>query len=341
MTLKFMDSFDHYATANLLQKWTYTYGDVTIVTGGRFTTNCMRIAGNAYAKKTLGVNASTLTVGFAVNFGSVGGGQIVIDFLDANERQMCVTGSIISGLFNICRGAGGEAVTILATTETPLYAGVWYYFEFKVVFHASAGSAELKINNTSYASVSGIDTTATANAYANEIRIGPRAPYYAAQLYDDLYVCDGLGAVNNDFLGDHRVECLFPTGAGATTNWTPSAGANYECVDEVAPDDDTTYNSQDDADLPETDTFAMGNLVSTTGTIAGVQSLLYERKDDAGDVTVCPVFRIGGTDYPGTGINIPDTYQYKMQVFEESPATDAAWEIAEVNGMEYGYKRTA
>lgn len=339
MTLRFMDSFDHYATANILKKWSSIYGDVTIVSGGRFGTNCMQIAGNAYAKRALGVNASTLIVGFAVNFGSVGSFHPIVQLWDSSITQISVNGSATAGLLEIRRGNAGDS-PLLATAETPVNAGVWYYLEIKVVFHDSAGSVELKINNTTYASATGIDTVASANAYANSFSFN-NASFYPATLYDDLYVCDGLGAVNNNFLGDHRVECLFPSGAGAHAEWTPSAGSNYQNVDDATPDDDTTYNSQNDADLPETDTFAMTNLVSTTGTIAGVQSLLYVRKDDAGDVTVNPVFRISTTDYNGAGTNVPDTYLYRSEIFEKSPATDAAWAIAEINGLESGYKRTA
>ena len=35
-----------------------------------------------------------------------------------------------------------------------------------------------------------------------------------------------------------------PTGDGNYSDWTPSAeAANYEMVDEVTPDDDTSYNN--------------------------------------------------------------------------------------------------
>lgn len=343
MTLLFMDSFDHYAAADVLRKWTSMTGVATMLTG-RFGGSCVRLtSANCIMHKTLTGSHQTLIWGAAVKFSAFPGQYgHVIRFTEGGYTdtylQCGVRHSVTPGLFTLNGGSGA----VLAESVIPLYANVWYYFELKAYIHNSLGTMELRVNNTTYASASNVDTQKTANANADGFGIGEYYNFASGTYYDDMYICNGAGGVNDDFLGDHRVECLFPSGAGNYAQWTPNGAANnYDCVNDAAPNGDTDYNSQDGAGLPKIDSFAMSNLESTTGTIKGVQSVLYHRKDDAGDVTVAPLYRIGGTDYPQTGVNLPDTYQYGMEVEEVSPATATAFSIAEVNGLEFGYKRTA
>ena len=61
---------------------------------------------------------------------------------------------------------------------------------------------------------------------------------------------------------------LRPNAAGGNTGLTPSAGANWECVDEETPDEDTTYVYITDADGYDTYTT---DLVAGSGTINEVR----------------------------------------------------------------------
>jgi hypothetical protein len=135
------------------------------------------------------------------------------------------------------------------------------------------------------------------------------------------------------------VELLLPSGAGAETQWTPSAGSNYQNVDENPENGDTDYNKSNT--VGQVDTYAMANLVSVAGLIYGVQYLEYARKDNAGTRTIAPVARIGGADYLGSNVNLSDSYAYTREIKELSPATAAAWTISEINAMEFGVKVTA
>ena len=85
----------------------------------------------------------------------------------------------------------------------------------------------------------------TANATADGLQLGMGSIPNGTPTWDvdDLYVLDGTASTpaNNDFLGDVRVEGLDPNAAGSNAAWTPSAGANYACVNETPPTDDTSY----------------------------------------------------------------------------------------------------
>jgi|SRR3990167_662169 len=331
MTLLFVDSFDHYASAELELKWTAKGSATTVIDGsnGRNSTAGLNAGSTAGSvRKTLpgGAKATLIAgVGFKPNaFTAI---RQVLGFMDGASVQ-CDVRVTTSGTLTITRNG-----TVLATGTTVLSLGVYYYIELKATIHDSTGSAVLRINSVQELSVSGVDTKNTANASADGVQLGGNGQMY----FDDLYVCDDNGSVNNDFLGDIRVEAILPSGAGNSAQWTPSAGANYENVDETPPDEDTTYNSS----LTPTnlDLFAMANLVSTSGSIKGIQTLRYTRKDDAGARIIRRAIRTGATNYFGSNESISlQTYAYFHEIVENNPNTTNPWTISEVNAIEAGYE---
>lgn len=339
MALRFVDSMSHYST--LLEKWDNT-GEIPYV----LTSSSPRRAGgksvtppNWYGAclKILG-NQSTWIVGHAAKM--MGGNESVATFWDGTTCKIQVTTNL-DGTLRVNNGAW----TLLGTSLAIPF-NVWIFIEVKVVIHASAGSVEIRVNGDTLLSISGVVTSSAGNAYANLIGVGqpsgqsdPSVSAADGQLHTDWYMCDGTGTTNNDFLGDCVVECLLPTGAGAESQWTPSAGSNYENVDEALANGDTDYNKSNT--VGQVDTYAMADLVSATGLIYGVQYVQYARKDNAGTRKIAGVARIGSADYPGNDINLYDAYRVMMDIQEKSPSTAAAWTISEINAMEYGAKVTA
>jgi len=131
-----------------------------------------------------------------------------------------------------------------------------------------------------------------------------------------------------------------PTGAGTKTEWVPSTGANYACVDENPTWSDSDYISTDVSG--EIDTYAC-NDVTGVGTI---QSLwMYNRTASYGTPNNDYqnfVMRIGGTEYSGEGELVKSiAWSTHRQVFELSPATSSAWTSGEINAIELGVKMAA
>jgi hypothetical protein len=333
MTLLFCDGFDHYTS--ITDKW--NGGIANFYAGeGRFGTSAFRLGdSNASAVKNIGVNASTIIVGMSIRFtyfGTVDPFRVAC-FRDNGAMQL---GFYVSSSGFPVIWAGST----LWTGTIPFVIGVTQYIEMKATIHNSTGTVELRSQGVVLASLTGQNTRGgTSNNYANEFHIGPAGQANHSVYVDDLYVCDTAGSVNNDFLGDVRVQSIFPSGAGNTTQMTPSAGSNYTCVDETTPNGDTDYVSETAAG--EKDTYAFGNLTPTSGTIKGVQVLINARKDDAGFRTIAPVYRPASTDYDGSTVNVGDSYVYYSEITEVSPETSSAWTIAEVNGAEFGVKLIA
>ena len=337
MALVFCDGFDHYVESDLNKKWNVVVSsNLTITTGGRYGSNrSLQNLTNATQQVIKFVPSyPTYIVGFAMKTDSFTTPMSLVEFRDQSTVQCKLTWNEI--------GSGGylRAYTAGSTdrgncSSFITYNGVWRYFEIEVTIHNSAGAIEVRENGVTMLSLSGIDTQATGNAIIDRVAFGGApAISYTNMSYDDFYLCDDQGSVSNTFLGDIRVQSIFPSGAGATTQMTPSAGSNYACVDETTPNGDTDYVSETTAG--EKDTYAFGNLTPTSGTIKGVQILINARKDDAGSRSIAPVYRPSSTDYDGTTKSVSDSYTYLSEITEVSPATSSAWTIAEINGAEFG-----
>jgi len=216
------------------------------------------------------------------------------------------------------------ATKLAETGELPRLS--WMHIEAKLVV-AAAGSYEVRINGVTVLSAAGVDMTMTANESADKVALGGDG--YTCQ--DDVCIADGTGG--EGFIGDKRVVTRMPTGNGHYADWTPSAGPNWQCVDEETPNDDTDYVSS--ATVGHKDSYDMA-AVGMVGLVSAVQILACVRKDDAGVHTARLLTRSGGGDSFGTAEAIGDSYQYLRQVRETDPATGVAWTVAGVDAMEAG-----
>lgn len=331
MALLFIDSFDHYAFADLGLKWTSAGG--TSIATGRFG-SCLQGANYACSKSFTG--AATIVVGFALKWSNTAAGGTVCELRNGTTVHAQVrldnSGHLVAANSGGTPYTGGTGTAVLS-------AGVWYYVEAKVFVHDTTGTFDVKLNGASELALTGLDTRNGATTTIDTIRIGNTGTATAS--YDDLYILDTSGsAPTNDFLGDCRVEAIFPTGAGNYAQWTPLSSTNVSNVDETTPDGDTTYNSSSTAN--QIDSFAYGNLTPSSATVYGLQYALYARKDDAGTRTIAPLARISSTDYASaTTHNLSTSYAYYLQIKEQSPASSSAWTVSEINGAEFGYKEIA
>lgn len=278
--------------------------------------------------KTIDAQA-TWIVGCAHYTASTSFSNEFLGVMDAGTLQCEVGINVTSKKLEIRRNG-----TVLATGATILQLSQYYFVELKVTIADAGGTADLHLNGVSDATFTG-DTKNTANASANQIFLGDNASQNLGW-WDDWYACDGTGSINNDFLGDVKVELLVPTGAGNSTQFTPSTGSNWQNVDEALSNDDTDYNSS--ATAAQKDTFATSDLATASGTVKGMMQTVVFRKDDAGGRTIRTVVRSGATDYTGTTTTVLDTYSGVYHVREVDPATSAAWTIANVNAVQVGYE---
>jgi hypothetical protein len=350
MAMRFLESFDLYATADILKKWTgglltqFSSNTITIGAFGRNSTQGLRITyvdSNAFINltKTLAPSGSTLIVGFAFRTNKLhatSSRNQVFSIYDASTQQFSFRVNS-DGTLSILRGS--YAGTVLGTTTVALSLDTYYYLEVKVLLHTSAGTFDVRVNGTSAVSGTGVNTAGAGTTTWNVLRLGSdgNANADATQNFDfdDLYVNDGSGSEHNDFIDPIRVPVKRPTGAGTTTQMTPSAGSNWQNVDDTTMDSDTTYNAETTAG--DLDLYTFGAL-GLTGTVKALQTALCFRSDGAGAETLAPMIRISSTNYQGTTVGCTTTYAFSNQIYPTSPATSAAWTVSELDGAEYGVK---
>lgn len=317
--LRWLESFDHASAAHYAQK--YDYFGAAIDAAGRNGSCAKATPAFPNIKKTFD-NQATWTVGFAFQRPNAATDKIV-GLLDGTTEQLVLNYDATLYRLEIKRGS-----TVLAATASgSLLAGVWYYLEFNATIHNTAGSYELRVNGETKLSGINQNTRNGTNNYANAIwMLGSQYSWI-----DDWYVCDGT-----EFLGDIKVVNVRPVAAGFYTQWTPSAGQNWQNVDEVPANDDTDYNATDVAD--NIDTYNLQD-VTLTGSVKGALLSLRVRKDDAGTRTVAAVCRSAATDYLGASVNPSNSYAYlATQLYPTDPATGLPWTVSGLNAAEFGVK---
>lgn len=340
MALLFIDGFDHYATADILKKWTVVNSAVWISNVGRRAGSGLYVNNNtAYIYKAISPSSATAIVGGAFNISSAGAVPLFIGGGPLNYTHIFLE-MAANGAINVYRQGNGLApytpqATLLGTTEADVVGfSSWSYIELKVYVHDSNGTVDVRVNGVSKLSLSSQDT-----AY-NGTTISIAGCGYGAYYYvDDFYICDTSGSTNNDFLGDVCVDAHYPTAEGATHDWTPSTGANNAAlIDETAPNT-TDYNST--STLNAVDTFMIEDLKNTGSNLLGVQLNLCHSKEDAGDCLIAPVSRPVSTDIPGTDVAPSlSSYVYNTTMYEVNPGNSAPWTESAFNATEFGYKKT-
>jgi len=337
MSLIYIDGFD------------WAVGEVVVFKGtGRWTTSgnfasqyniltdprsgsgkAIQLTGSAEMICALGANVVTGFCGFAFRVASLPSSGSPIFVI---EESTATSGFHLSlhvepaGYLRVHRGN-----TVLETGTTALSVDTWYFFEIKWTIDNTTGVFELRINGSATPELdfSG-DTQNGGAAYAQNVNLDSTT---SGNDFDDFYVADSAGG--QDFYGDVTVETLVADGAGASASFTPSAGSNYQNVEELPTDDDTTYNESSTVD--HDDRFTHGNLSTDTDVILGVQVGIWAKKDDAGAREMRVLAEDGTTEGEGAAHALSTEYVWYTDMFEDHPSGAAAWTESEVNTGEFGY----
>lgn len=223
--------------------------------------------------------------------------------------------------------------TALGDSAAPVIAiNAWYFIQIRVNI-AAAGSYEVRVNGQTVISGTG-NTQALAGFGADGWQI--RNLRFANIL---LYNESGTQAPNT-WTPETRIYADLPNAAGASSGWTPSAAANYQCVDEQPNNGDTDYVSA--AAAGPVDSYACAATAPAGTNIYAVAVEIVARKDDAGTNEVDCLLRTGGSDFAsGSSAALTTTYQRFRRLWTQDPATAAAWTRANANAAQPGIERTA
>ena len=338
MTLLRAESWDHFTSqAMIAEKHSTVVGSAQSIAAaaGRNGTSALLLSNcNSWVTEAVN-NLATVIIGVAhKSSGSDVNDKPFLRFMD-NATCHVELKKRTDGKIAAYRGDG----TLLAVGTATLGATM-RYIEAKVTINNTTGRVIVKVDGATDIDTGGggVDTQNGGNAYVTSIVLGTGDATSLTSFsmwFDDLVIADTAGSVNNDFLGDVRVEAIYATGTGNSAQFTPSAGANWENVDDNPPDDDVTYNKSSTAG--HKDTFAFGNLSSSTGTVLAVCPTLRMRKEDAGARQMRAVCRLAAVETESADIAPQTQYDFYQSVFETKPG-GGAWTPTDVDGAEFGYK---
>lgn len=337
MSLIFMDSFDD-GLQNT--KWTF-FGEVTSSSTVRTGPRSVNMNGTSDIYQALGTNKhATIITGFAFNG---------LEPPNAGRRQWRFKGDAgttthialmrnSSAGIDVYRGGTFGDVLLDVSPVNVVPANTWVYIETKVVLADAGGSVVVRVNGAQVINFSGDTRNGGADPTIDRVAWGTETGDADGYFMDDLYICNGAGAVNNDFLGDCKIYAVYPDGNGNYSQGVNSAATsvnNYSYVDENPDPNTSDYVAF--ATTGDKDTYTFGDIPG--GTIFGVQQAMYAAKSDSGSRTMRNIQRIAGVDYSSAvdqALSSTPAYAGKFDLMEVSPATSVAWTVSEVNGAEFG-----
>ena len=339
MSLRFLDSFDHYDTAHVLEKWTGGGGNImgsgTAIVP-RTGSGCLAAAGDGIYR-TIDFQP-TWIVGGAFWFPSLNNeGGLAILAVGAT----CVSWRMEpDGLIQIIPGVGGGTTT--GTSSLVIHAGGWNFIEFMTTL-GTAGTAILKINGQTACTLASVNiTTNTSGDVINIVGLGGGSNLYV----DDFYVFDTNGATNTTFAGDCRIGTLTASADTTTIAWQTSTGTvHYSLINEIPPDDDSTYVQ---STMTGSATFSGGGTAgpsdiykyqtTTAAVVVGVQSNIFARKTDVANRAVSLI-----AANAGTAVTITPTGQYLnlnyldyLNQFDVNPIGSGSWTPSVLNTTSWG-----
>ena len=262
-----------------------------------------------------------------------------------------------------------------SSTIADIYSGpawinstTWYYLELKFTMPTYSGtfgsggqwgtdaSFEFRINGSLV--INGSNLGRLRNFNGNQwpsIRGITLTAGFNGIWWDDLYICNGAGARNNDFLGDSRVLTSLAISNGTTIEFSPIGlaqnylNANKNPGSMLVPSTSNpsynqgTYNTGTAHGATDLFHFAPLTGVSDSVTIHGLQISTLANKSDAGNLGIQSIAANAATAY-GFDYILPvaagSNAQYFMDIFEQNPTGPVNWVASAINASQFGYRAT-
>jgi len=339
--LIYIDGFDTYNTADIGQRLVISAGTPTIVTTSPRTGAQVIQDGNPGFTGWGRVVPSNGTYIHGRAIFRTAGNPGIAEFREGTTTHVRVVFNSASSELKVYRG---PSTTLLGSVVISFPTSTWTYFETKCTVHDSTGVVEVRLNGstTPVINLTGQDTRNGRTGIIDNIR---HVSISGVSIHreDDWYICDTTGTVNNDFLGDVRVNTLVPNGDGALTQLATTFPAtpttHFDKVDDILHDGDATYNegSVDNA----IDLFTLDDLpvFGAPTTIHGIQTQIVAKKLDAGAKSLQERFRVDTTDFTGASQALSTSYAALLQTREVNPVTGVKFTESDINtAIQVGYE---
>lgn len=346
MSLFVFDGWDHYnALADITERsgfLDYAFGGTATLAGWAAS-----VFGLGRAAQLTADHNSTLLdmdfssqkaeafIGLRVQFGPESGARFFFIDRSDSSTKLTVFFNPRNHSIELWRGTTASGTLLTRSGNNAWSPMVSHFVEIKVIISAVAsGVISVNLDGAPVVEILNANTQSGTNAQFNRLRLEVTTSAGSGTVttyLDDFYYVDAIedGIAPTSFLGDCRTCTLFAT-ANSSVQWTPLSGTNYQMIDEVSMDSDSTYNS--DGTVGHTDTFDFENLPSTIYGVIAVQATAAIRNDG----TLNAAQLVGGVE--GAAVTLTTSYKYFTDLRIANPADSDYWEPADVNSLTIGYR---
>lgn len=306
-------------------------GNVSVVSTGVQGGNCLECSsGTSGAMIFNTVTSSSVTIHLSYWFYWVGGATYLVSGRDSSgDWDGWGVGLSPNGQLNVFRyGDLLQERTVYSVSSTDsLTQDAWHYIEIKVN-PANSGSALIKVNGREFINESPIDLV--QGGTPSLLYIGMPT----GSKIDDFMLFDGTGSDVTDLLGPTLVSTISPDSAGDRTELVPSAGSNWENVDELPNDGDTSYNSS--TTVNDGDLYNCTN-ISNLSSVHFMSVTNYARSEDVNPVSIYSLVKSGTTEFTATQFDsFTDTYDFSTAFYYSNEDTAAGWAVGDFSDIQIG-----
>lgn len=349
------DMYNGFGTGTGLQaRWLYqaagfgsSSGSFTMTTG-RFGGQALALSASSFPGRVIlgvpGGAVAQLSAGFALNNNSsngilAGSGLFFMMYGGVPVFSVVINATLGFSVYavNYWDGSFGNlnVTSVLGSTSQALLSqiGNYQYLEVCAQAGVGTGSISLYLQGQQVLVLTGLTLSAAFDAcgFMNGTNNSSRGQFDGSYVVDDLYLSNSFTP-----LGPIRVSTLRPSGAGASTQWSPLTGANWTQVSETLVDGDTSYVFSNT--VGQSDLYGMNPLPVTPPSILGVNVVTFAEATDANPRSLYSQIRsgLGSTVYTGSAITLSGGYYRYDRMLTQDPFSGSTWTVTGVNGSQIG-----
>lgn len=320
--------------------WDATYNASIVAASGYAMDGnyCVNLGQADYLVKTL-PESSEYYFGFLYRIHtSVANAEIVFCVRNGSTVlcTLCRDRAII-GAFEAYRGSRdglSPSGVLLESGSAPIVGDVTYHVGVYIKIDDTVGRFKVVVDGVTDIDFTG-DTQVGADILIDNVLLGNTSAYAATYACFDNFVVD-----DSEIPEQTSIQAIVPTAPGTTTEWTPSTGANWSCVDEK-PAVDTDYISVNA--LNKIDTYETGNLAGTIVAVKAVQvqaRIAYEGAPTPTHIQLG--VRSNSTDcFADNKTPAVSFTGNHSRILNTDPSDLSAWDETKVNALEIGVKAVA
>lgn len=231
--------------------------------------------------------------------------------------------------------------TNVVTGDVSFVQNQYTLVEAHVLISDSSGSVQVTMDGILAAEYSG-DTKPGTSSTVDNIRWTGNT-LLSSQRIDDIAINDTTGVNDNSWCGDGHILMMTPDADGDVIQLSrggTDTGANWNQVDEIPPDSDTTYVYSTGSGLYDLYNLTSGSVhVGALDTISRVyiESRIRETAAE-GDIIRLGV-KSSGSESWSSDIPVTTSYaRYERSDMIVNPITGVAWTIADLDNLQVGFK---